>query len=81
MTERRDGHSKLVWDKTAQAIKTVDPHQGDPDQIALEAARKIEHEVHLLLPSPQRTARIQLIVLAAMKEQFSGGTCSGGEGK
>lgn len=26
MTERRDGHSKLVYDKEAQAIKTVDPH-------------------------------------------------------
>jgi hypothetical protein len=26
MTERRDGHSKLVWDKAAQKMTTVDPH-------------------------------------------------------
>jgi hypothetical protein len=78
MTERRQGHSKLVWDKDAQALKTVDPHPRDQDQIALDAAREIESEVRRFLPGPQRTARIQLIVLAAMKAQFSGGTCSGG---
>lgn len=26
MTERRDGHSKLVWDKETRSFKTVDPH-------------------------------------------------------
>ncbi len=26
MTERRDGHRKLVWDKDAQRMTTVDPH-------------------------------------------------------
>jgi hypothetical protein len=39
----------------------------DRDQIALDAARKIENEVRLFLPGPQRTARIQLIVLEAIK--------------
>lgn len=29
MTERRQGHSKLVWDKASQSMKTVDPHPRD----------------------------------------------------
>lgn len=29
-TERRQGHSKLVWDKGAQALKTVDPNPQQP---------------------------------------------------
>lgn len=28
--ERRLGHSKLVWDKGAQALKTVDPNPQQP---------------------------------------------------
>lgn len=56
------------------------PAGGDRDQIALDAARQIEEVGARFLKGPQRTARIQLIVLAAMKAQSSGGTCSGGEG-
>lgn len=26
MPERRDGHSKLVWDKDSGSLKTVDPN-------------------------------------------------------
>lgn len=29
MSERRDGHSWLVWDKRARELKTVDPHPHD----------------------------------------------------
>lgn len=30
MTERRDGHSKLVYDKDSRSLKTVDPHPPAP---------------------------------------------------
>jgi hypothetical protein len=30
MMERRDGHSKIVWDKNEGSFKTVDPHPITP---------------------------------------------------
>lgn len=42
MTERREGHSKIVWDKGRQMMTTVDPHpESNPlDPFAAELARQ-----------------------------------------
>lgn len=44
-TERRDGHSKLVWDKDEGSFKTVDPHpESLPDEVVNRVARAIATE-------------------------------------
>jgi ribA/ribD-fused uncharacterized protein len=42
--KRRDGHSKLVYDKATRTVKTVDPHPARPDREAV-AWRKLADEI------------------------------------
>lgn len=46
MTERRDGHSKIVYDKETRSLKTVDPHPETSDPISLrrQALEELERQ-------------------------------------
>lgn len=70
MTERRQGHSKLVWDKDAQALKTVDPNP--PARIACS---KCHGGAEIWW---NYCAMCGWHIASGVK--FSAGTCSGGEG-
>lgn len=60
MTERRDGHSKLIWEKGAQAFKTVDPHPETAKPVMtwrpIESAPKDGTVVDLWSPKLRRMA-------------------------